>query len=352
LKGIQLNKLILRKADDMHVHLRQGHILEHILEQTIPQIARAVVMPNTVPNIDSVVALSDYRQNIEDSLKRINTRLGKHYAFEPLMTFVVGPKISTEMIGQFKAAGAIAGKLYPQGVTTNSEHGTRDFAALYPIYEAMEKEGLLLCIHGEDPEAFCLDREKSFLPIIKQIANDFPKLRIVFEHLTTAEAVRLVEDLPNNVAATLTLHHLLTTLDDVVGGSLKPHLFCKPLPKRSTDRDALIGAAMSGNPKFFLGSDSAPHMIKEKECDCGAAGVYTAPVLLPLLAQIFQEKDQLDKLEPFIALHGADFYHLPLNEERIELREEPWVVPKNIHGVEPFMSGHTLNWKVIDFAAN
>jgi dihydroorotase len=341
------NRLVLRKADDMHVHLRQGDILEHILEQVIGQSARAVVMPNTNPAIHNADDLKNYRQSIEDSLKHINSRSGKKYNFQPLMTFKILPDTSAAMVRDLKIAGAIAGKLYPSGVTTNSEHGISDFTALYPVYEAMDKEDLVLCVHGEEPSAFCIDREEAFLPMLKQIAKDFPRLRIVLEHLTTAKAVKVIEELPKNVAATLTAHHLMTTLDDVVGGYLKPHLFCKPLPQRTSDRDALVRAATSGKPKFFLGSDSAPHLREKKECDCGAPGVYTGPVLLPLLAQIFHEQNKLDKLEPFISQYGAEFYKLPLNEGKIELVEESWTVPAHVHDVVPFMAGQKLNWKLV-----
>ena len=340
-------KLILRKADDMHIHLRQGDLLEPILEHAVKQSARALVMPNTNPAIHNADDLKKYRQNIENSLTRINEKLGKYYKFQPLMTFKVSPDTSPAMVKELKTAGATAGKLYPSGVTTNSENGVTDFTALYPTYEAMDKEGLVLCVHGEEPSAFCIDREKAFLPMLKQIARDFPRLRIVLEHLTTAEAVKLVEELPKNVAATLTVHHLMTTLDDVIGSYLKPHLFCKPLPQRSSDKDALVQAATSGNPKFFLGSDSAPHFKEKKECDCGAPGVYTGPVLLPVLTQIFQEQNKLDKLEPFTSQFGAEFYKLPLNEEKIELVEESWTVPADVHGVVPFMAGQKLNWKVV-----
>ena len=195
--------------------------------------------------------------------------------------------------------------------------------------------------------AFCIDREDKFLPTVKQIAKDFPKLKIVLEHLSTKKAVKLVKELPDNVAATLTVHHLLVTLDDVVGGPLMPHLFCKPLAKRDSDRDALLRAALSGNPKFFLGSDSAPHLKEKKECDCGAAGVYTAPVLLPMLTQIFADHNKLDMLEPFVSEHGAKFYGLPLNAEKVELLEKSWTVPDQIHGVVPFMAGKKLNWQVV-----
>jgi dihydroorotase len=342
-----VNSLILRKPDDMHIHLRQGEMLEPILEQTIKQIARAVVMPNTDPAIESVEDLTKYQENIENSLVQINKRLQTNYAFQPLMTFKIMPRMATASIAGFKKAGAIAGKLYPQGVTTNSEQGITDITMLYPIFEEMAKVGLVLCIHGEEPEAFCLDREKAFLPAIKQIAMDFPALKIVLEHLSTVEAISLVENLPGNVAATITIHHLLTNLNDIIGGHLKPHLFCKPLPKRPLDQQKLSEAVVSGNPKFFLGSDSAPHKKSAKENDCGAAGVYTAPVLMPLLAQVFEEKDKLDKLESFVSRYGAEFYNLPLNNEKIKLARTPWVVPEILHDIVPFMAGETLNWQVV-----
>ncbi len=343
-----MNQIILRKPDDMHIHLRQGGLLENVLEQTVKQVARAIVMPNTAPAIETVNALTAYRQEINESLKRINSKAGKQYTFEPLMTFKVGPHMTAQTIKELKAAGATAGKIYPQGVTTNSEEGVKDFKALYPIYEAMSNENLVLCIHGEIPSAFCIDREKEFLPIFKQIAKDFPKLKIVLEHLTTSAAVELVEESPKNVAGTLTVHHLLTTLDDIIGGSLRPHLFCKPLPKHSSDKENLRRAAVSGNPKFFLGSDSAPHLVENKECDCGAAGVYSAPVLLPLLIDIFQQENKLDKLESFTSQFGAEFYNLPLNQETMALTQNTWTVPDKMHGIVPFFAGQKLKWKVVE----
>lgn len=341
-----MTNLRLRKADDMHIHLRQGEILEHILEQSVSQVSRAIVMPNTIPAIEDAVNLNEYRKSILVSLEQINKRKKKKNNFEPLMTFKITPKSNAEQIRALKEAGAIAGKLYPQGVTTNSENGVVDFNALYPVYEAMQENRLVLCLHGEDPKSFCIEREKAFLPTLKQIAKDFPKLKIVMEHVSTADSIKLVEQLPQNVAATITVHHLWVTLDDVIGENLRPHLFCKPLPKTPTDREALLSAALSGSPKFFLGSDSAPHLLEKKECDCGAAGVYSAPVLLPLLAQIFQQHNKLDKLQAFTSEYGAQFYGLDLNQEYIELREESWVVPDIIHGVVPFMAGLTLNWKL------
>jgi dihydroorotase len=262
------------------------------------------------------------------------------------MTFRVMPTTTPAMVKDHKRVGATAGKLYPEGVTTNSEGGVKDLQSLYPVYKAMQEEGLVLCLHGEVPGVFSLDRETAFLETLRTLAKDFPKLKIVLEHATTADAIDTVVKLPANVAATITAHHLRITLDDVIGDKLNPHAFCKPIAKRPLDRDALVKAATSGNPKFFLGSDSAPHPVETKECACGAAGVYTAPVLLPVLAETFEEAGHLDKLESFTSRFGAEFYGLPLNDQYIELQRESWTVENQYGGVVPFMAGHKFNWKL------
>jgi len=334
-----MKDLRIRKADDMHVHLRQSDMLHNVLGFTAMQCGRALVMPNTTPAILTVQDLVIYRETIEGAL-------GKNSDFIPLMTFKVVPTTTAALVQDMKKNGATAGKLYPEGVTTNSEGGVTDFEALYPAYEAMEKEGIVLCLHGEMPGVFCLDRESSFLDTLRTIASDFPKLKIVLEHATTADAINCVLSLPNNVAATLTVHHLYITLDDVIGDKLNPHVFCKPIAKRPEDRDALVKAALSGNPKFFLGSDSAPHLISNKENACGAAGVYTAPVLLPALCELFAKHDKLNLLELFTSVFGAKFYGLPLNESSITLVEEAWTVPEEYQGVKPFLAGSKLSWQV------
>jgi dihydroorotase len=210
----------------------------------------------------------------------------------------------------------------------------------------MEKLGLVLCVHGEEPGEFCLDREPAFIKRVETLAEKFPKLKIVFEHLSSAKSVEAVKRLPANVAATFTVHHLMMTLDDVVGDALRPHHFCKPLPKRPEDRAAIREAAFSGSPKFFLGTDSAPHQLGKKECPCGAAGVYSAPVAIPLLVQEFEKAGHLDKLPNFIAGFGADFYGILRTQKQIEVVKEAWTVPPLVNGVVPLAAGQTLGWKI------
>lgn len=331
----------IRKIDDMHVHVRQGEMLKKVLPYTAQQCGRALLMPNTQPPVVTAQDLTNYRQSVESLLE-------PGMEFRPLMTFRVMPSTDPAMVKAHKKANATAGKLYPDGLTTNSEGGVTDFKALYPTYAAMQEEGLVLCLHGELPGTFSLDRESAFLSTLKMLAKDFPKLKIVLEHVTTADAVETVTSLPANVAATITAHHMRATLDDLLGDRLNPHLFCKPILKRPSDRDAVLKAATSGNPKFFLGSDSAPHSVETKECACGAAGVYTAPVLLPVLAENFENVGRLDKLEDFTSRFGAEFYGLPLNNESIELIAQTWTAKDQYDGVVPFMAGHTFKWKLAD----
>ncbi|MBX9947833.1 MAG: dihydroorotase [Candidatus Obscuribacterales bacterium] len=329
----------IRKIDDMHLHVRQGEMLRKVLPHTISQCDRALVMPNTTPAILSNTDVIEYKKSIIEALPQ-------HSTFQPLMTFKITPAAKPEQIAGLKQAGVLAGKLYPDGVTTNSEGGVTDFQSLYPLYEAMQNEGLVLCLHGEMPGEFSLDRETKFLIVLKQIAQNFPKLKIVLEHATTADAVKCVMDLPENVAATVTVHHLYLTLDDIIGDKLNPHAFCKPVAKRPEDREALREVVLKSNPKFFLGSDSAPHAIADKECACGAAGVYSAPVLLPALFELFEKEDKLDNLEAFTSLFGAQFYGLPVNQNFVTLLKENWSVPQEYGGVKPFLSGTNLRWRV------
>lgn len=332
-----MTELTLRKIDDMHLHLRQGAMLKSVLPYSAKQCARAVIMPNTLPPVLTPKDVTRYEKEINAA----GTGL------EPLMTFKLVASTTPESILGLKKAGVVAGKLYPEGVTTNSEDGVSDFEAMYPVYQAMEKAGLVLCLHGEMPGAFCMDRESAFLETFKRITTDFPNLKIVLEHVTTQDAVEAVKKAGPNVGATITVHHMAITLDDVVGDKINPHNFCKPIAKRPDDRDALVAAATSGNAKFFLGTDSAPHTIESKECACGAAGVYTAPVVLPVLADIFEANQALDHLEAFTSINGATFYGLPLNEETITLHKKSWDVASSYDGVVPFMAGKTLAWQVV-----
>lgn len=328
----------LPTPDDFHVHLRQGDLLKNYAKTVAREFGRILVMPNTVPPISSAAAIEDYRKEIQSSAPELGL----------LMTFKLNAKYTPEDLKRMKLAGAVAGKYYPAGVTTNSEDGVSDFESILPVVSEMEKLGLVLCIHGEEPGAFCLDRERDFIHRVEFLAREFPRLKIVFEHLSTCAAVDAVFRLPENVAATITVHHLLHTLDDVVGGSLMPHHFCKPLPKRPEDREALRKAAFSGNPKFFFGSDSAPHEKGRKEGPCGAAGVYSAPVAVPLLIEIFEHSGHLERLADFVAGFGAAFYGIPRPKTRVSYIEKPWTVPETVDGAVPLFAGKTLKWQKIE----
>ena len=330
-----MKTLTLPLPDDFHVHLRQGELLKNYAKTVAKEFGRILVMPNTVPPIASAENVRDYYAQIKSVAPQLDL----------LMTFKLNAKISADELVKMKEAGVVAGKYYPAGVTTNSEDGVSEFESIFPVVAEMEKLGLVLCIHGEEPSAFCLDREKEFIRRVEILAKRFPKLRIVFEHLSTAAAVEAVKRLPANVAATITAHHLIHTLDDVIGGSLQPHHFCKPLPKRPEDRKALREAAFSGNPKFFFGSDSAPHAQSKKECCCGAAGVYSAPVAIPVLIQLFESANALDKLPNFIAGFGADFYGIPRPTKTVTYINSPWTVPANVDGAVPLFANQTLNWQ-------
>lgn len=332
--------MYLPLPDDFHAHLRQGDLMPGYVRDLAHQFGRAIIMPNTIPAMTSASAIADYKKQILEAAAPVRKD------FEPLMTFKLNPNYTEQDLKDMIAVGVVAGKYYPAGVTTNSQDGISDFEGIFPVVAMMEKLGLVLCVHGEEPGEFCLDREQAFIKRVETLATKFPKLKIVFEHLSSAKSVEAVKRLPANVAATFTVHHLMMTLDDVVGDALRPHHFCKPLPKRPEDRAAIREAAFSGNPKFFLGTDSAPHQQGKKECPCGAAGVYSAPVALPLLVQEFDRAGALDKLPNFIAGFGADFYGIPRTTKQIEVVKESWKVPEIVNGVVPLAAGQTLEWKI------
>ena len=332
--------MFLPLPDDFHAHLRQGDLMPGYVRDLVAQFGRAIIMPNTVPAMTSAASIAQYKKEILDAAKDVRPD------FKPLMTFKLNPSYTEQDLKDMMEVGVVAGKYYPAGVTTNSADGISDFEAVFPVIALMEKLGLVLCVHGEEPGEFCLDREPAFIKRVETLAAKFPKLKIVFEHLSSAKAVEAVKRLPANVAATFTVHHLMMTLDDVIGDALRPHHFCKPLPKRPEDRTAIREAAFSGNPKFFLGTDSAPHQQGKKECPCGAAGVYSAPVAIPLLVQEFDKANALDKLPNFIAGFGADFYGLPRTAQQIEVVKESWNVPQIVNGVVPLAAGQTLEWKL------
>ncbi len=323
--------------DDFHLHLRQDEALLRYVPDAAASFGRVIVMPNTTPPIRDEHSLSRYRE-------QIMTAAGDAPWFVPLMTFKIAESHTADAVRRLAESGATAGKLYPQGATTNAEDGVSDIRAAWPVFAAMEAQDLVLCIHGEDPSSFVLDREDAFLPIVDQIASDFPRLRIVLEHITTARAVDLVLRLPDNVAATITVHHLLLTLDAIIGGFLNPHVFCKPVMKRPEDREALARAACSDSPKFFFGSDSAPHPIGAKESSCGCAGVYTAPVAMPLLIDFFERHGTMESLRAFCCERGRRFYRVPPSDYEVTYTREAWTVPATYGDVVPLNAGRAVSW--------
>jgi len=346
----------IRKPDDFHLHLRRGDVLKKALPHTVSQFARALIMPNTRPGpICTDACVSYYRNEINAVLEDLGKRgFIKAVYFAPLMTIQITKATTPEIIRRAVKEGAIAGKVYPQGVTTNSENGVVDLRCLYPVFDAMQGLDMVLSLHGESPEEMVagLDKERIFLHTLRMIARDFPGLRIVLEHITTKDAVKCVLELSETVAATITVHHLFLILDDVLGyskksrGLMQPHNFCKPVAKGVYDRAALREAATSGNPKFFFGSDSAPHLKGTKECASVCAGVFNAPVALPLLCQMFDELGHMERLEAFVSEFGAKFYRLPLNDGSISLVKNQWVVPQEYNGIVPFMAGQNISWQV------
>lgn len=334
----------IRKPDDFHIHLRQGARLPGYLADAAESFARVLIMPNTLPPVNNPGRLREYQQEIHRASGGLKD-------FEPLYTFKISSAISPEELEEMNRLGVIAGKYYPMGATTNAEDGVADHRSIFPILEEMQSRDLVLCIHGENPDSFVLDREKDFLPVLRDIRKNFPGLRVVLEHISTAAGIQAVNDLGENTAGTLTVHHLMRNLDHLLGGMLNPHLFCKPVLKTPGDQKALVDAAFSGNPRFFLGTDSAPHQRGDKECDCGCAGTYTAPVAIPALFQFFLEQGAIETgntrlFQEFTSGHGADFYHLPRNQSEIILKKSSWKVPGEYHGVVPFLANSELQWRV------
>lgn len=338
-----MQSITIRRPDDFHVHLRQGAMLRDVTIETARHFGRALVMPNTDPPVLNAGHVNAYREEI---LAAVPPGL----SFEPLMTIKLTHATTPKIVRDARKAGAIAAKLYPEGVTTNSQEGVHDVRKLFPVLKAMEDCGMVLCVHGELPEAFCLQREREFLPKLDDIRRACPDLKMVLEHVTDAASLRWLDDRQDdNVAVTITVHHLLLTLDDVIGGSLKPHHFCKPVAKTNEDRLALLHAVLSGHAHCFLGTDSAPHAQAKKECAEGCAGIYSAPVALAALADIFDQNGLLHRLEYFTSTAGADFYGLPYNEGTVTLERRSFPVPRSYPGgVIPFLAGRTLPWKATD----
>lgn len=338
------NELRIRKGDDGHLHLRDAEderheqdLLAEVVHHSARAVCRGLVMPNTKKPIESPVDIVRYREGIIQAAG---------IGFEPLMVVKLTQATRPEQVFACKRAGAIAYKLYPQGATHNSHGGVTDVRALREVYAALEEAGLVLCVHGETPGAFCLNRTDHFLEHLDWLAKMFPRLRIVWEHLDTKTAVDKVASLGPHVAGSITSHHMLTTLDDIVGPPLRPHNYCLPLPKYPHDRKAITQAAMSGNPKFFWGTDSAPHIQRRKECAEGCAGAFTAPVALPILVTLFEDAGCLHRLEPFTSRFFADFYQLALNQEELVLQRHAWTVPCIYGRVVPFLAGERLEWQI------
>ena len=328
-------EITIRMPDDMHLHLRQGRTLKQVLPWTANQFARAVVMPNTIPPITTARLLEDYRNEIKQA--------GPD--FEPLMVFKIMADMDSARIRELKKAGAAAGKLYPRGSTTNAQDGPSEISKLYPVFTAMQENGLILCIHAEDPKIAVLEREQAFLPVIGEIAENFPGLKIIVEHVSTKEAVEFVKNSGENISATVTLHHLLFTLDDLIGGKLDADLFCKPVIKQEADRESIRQAVFSGNSKFFFGSDSAPHS-KTKKLEEGSAGIFSAPVIMPMLALLFEENKKLNLLDNFVSGFGADFYGLQKNKKLLILEKQISEVPEKVGEIVPVFAGKVLDWRV------
>jgi dihydroorotase len=333
--------LTIRRPDDWHVHLRDGEMLRTVVPFTARQFARAIVMPNLAPPITTVEAASAYRD-------RIVAAAGA--GFTPLMTCYLTDDTSPDEIARgFEEGTWIAAKLYPAGATTNSGSGVTDIRNIYPALARMEKIGMVLCVHGEvtDPDVDVFDREAVFIErVLKPLLFDFPELKVVFEHITTSEAVGFVTESGANIAATVTPQHLQINRNALFAGGLRPHAFCLPVAKREEHRLSVRQAATSGSPKFFLGTDSAPHARSAKESACGCAGIFNAPFALESYARVFDEQDALDRFEAFASENGPRFYGLPLNDGTITLERGECEVPHEIGGLVPFHAGDTLRWKL------
>jgi dihydroorotase len=343
------DRIRLRRPDDWHLHLRDGPLMRAVVPDTARVFARAIVMPNLKPPITTVAAASDYRDRILEALPA-------GVRFEPLMTLYLTDNTSPAEIRRAADSGFVhAVKYYPAGATTNSDSGVTDLKHALPALEAMQEAGLPLLLHGEvtDVDVDVFDREAVFIerhlaPLIERL----PDLRIVLEHVTTRQAVDFVRTAPKRVGATITVHHLLLNRNAMFVGGLRPHHYCLPIIKREDHRRALVEAATSGDPKFFLGTDSAPHPRGAKESDCGCAGIYSAPAALELYAEVFDAAGALDRLEAFASVHGPDFYGLPRNEGYITIARRAWTVPERLDAggdeIVPLRAGGRVGWALVE----
>ena len=339
------DRIVLRRPDDWHVHLRDGDMLATVAPFTARQFARAIVMPNLVPPITTLEAANAYAARI---------RKAAGPGFEPLMTCYLTDSSDPDTIERgYKEGAWVAAKLYPAHATTNSAHGVTDVGKIAPVLERMQRIGMKFLVHGEttDRHVDIFDREAVFIErTLAGLVRDFPALKIVFEHITTKEAADFVAASPANVAATITPHHLTIDRNAIFEGGIRPHLYCLPIAKRSHHRTALRKAAVSGSPKFFLGTDTAPHAVHAKEAACGCAGIFNAPVALEAYARVFDEESALDKLEGFASLFGPAFYGLPPNEARIALVRGDATAPERVPGpagdIVAYLGGQALGWRI------
>jgi dihydroorotase len=342
-----MKTLTLTRPDDFHLHLRDGDYLATTVPAVAKQFGRAIIMPNLKPPVTNIDAAKAYKQRIENALLSANTK------FTPLMTLYLTDQTTVAEIKAAKQSEIIFGyKLYPAGATTHSASGVTNIEKIYPVLAAMETQDLPLLIHAEvtDADVDIFEREIVFLTHhVTPLLKHFPELRIVIEHVSSADGVAWVKQASPTVAATITAHHLLLNRNDLLVGGIHPHFYCLPIVKSELDRKALIQAATSGNPKFFLGTDSAPHAKSQKETECGCAGIFTGYNALALYAEVFEQAKALDKLEGFASFYGADFYKLPRNQEKITLVNQPWQVPKSLPFgtgvVIPFRADEQMQWQ-------
>ena len=343
----ELNTLEITRPDDWHIHLRDGAVLKDTVKDVSRYMGRAIIMPNLVPpatNTENTLAYYD----------RIKSHVPECSQFEPLMVLYLTNKTSPQEIKKAYATGKIvAAKLYPAGATTNSDSGVTDVKLIYPALKAMQEVGMKLLVHGEvtDSHIDIFDREAIFLEtILKPLVADFSELKIVLEHITTKDSVDFVNAQNNNVAATITAHHLMFNRNHMLAGGIRPHYYCLPILKRNTHQEALVQAATSGSAKFFLGTDSAPHTKDKKEAACGCAGSYTAHASLELYTEVFEEQNALDKLEAFSSLNGPLFYGLETNSDKVTLTKQSWKTPTTLplgdDQVVPIKSGEDIHWQV------
>ncbi|AQT63003.1 dihydroorotase [Serratia marcescens] len=339
--------LKIRRPDDWHIHLRDDEMLKTVVPYTSQVFGRAIVMPNLVPPVTTVAAARAYRD-------RILAAVPQGHNFTPLMTcYLTNSLAASELVNGFEQGVFTAAKLYPANATTNSSHGVSDVTGIYPLFEQMQKIGMPLLIHGEvtDPAVDIFDREARFIEqVMEPIRRQFPELKIVFEHITTKEATQYVQAGNRFLSATITPQHLMFNRNHMLVGGIRPHLFCLPILKRNVHQEALRQAVASGSDRFFLGTDSAPHLKHRKESSCGCAGCFNAPNAIPAYAAVFEQLGALEHFEAFCSLNGPRFYGLPLNEDFIELQRVPTTQPEEIalgnESVIPFLAGETLNWSL------